>query len=125
MDNQSQSGSPVRRSAASLVKEYANFQTPSTFDGWAQLPRELQVMIVDAVASFCNRREAHETVRSLRADLPLNFHPAASRATAVLNRPQTLDQRKLEFSGLCQGGGLVALPGFISAIGTLLPIAPC
>jgi len=36
-----------------------------------------------------------------------------------------MDQRKLEFSGFFQGGGLVALPGFISEIGTLLPIAPC
>ncbi|PIO43218.1 hypothetical protein B5P45_19235 [Phyllobacterium zundukense] len=41
-----------------------------------------------------------------------------------LNRPHTLDQRKLEFSGFIQGGGLVALPEFISEIGTLLPIAP-
>ncbi len=41
-----------------------------------------------------------------------------------LNRHQTLDQRRLEFSGFFQGGELVALPEFISDIGTLLPIAP-
>jgi hypothetical protein len=58
-------------------------------------------------------------------DLPLKFHPALIRASAVLNRSQTLDQRKLEFSGFIQGSGLVALPEFISEIGTLLPIAPC
>ncbi|MGW9950534.1 hypothetical protein J2W92_005896, partial [Rhizobium leguminosarum] len=46
--------------------------------------------------------------------MPLNFHPAAIRASAVLNRPQTLDQRRLEFSGFIQGGGLVAPPEFIS-----------
>ncbi|RVK47174.1 hypothetical protein CN126_28375 [Sinorhizobium meliloti] len=46
------------------------------------------------------------------------------RASAVLNRPRFLDQRRLEFSGFIQGGGLVAPPEFISAIGTLLPIAP-
>lgn len=41
-----------------------------------------------------------------------------------LNRPRFLDQRRLEFSGFIQGGGLVAPPEFISEIGTLLPIAP-
>lgn len=77
--------------------------------------------------------------RVVGIDLPLNFHPTAIRASAVfeppqvsgpaeagvlrlLNRPQTLDQRRLEFSGFFQGGGLVA--EFISDIGTLLPIAP-
>ena len=43
----------------------------------------------------------------------------------VLNRPDFLDQRRLEFSGFIQGGGLVSLPGFINEIGTLFPIAPC
>ncbi|ANM13860.1 hypothetical protein AMK05_PC00346 (plasmid) [Rhizobium sp. N324] len=57
-------------------------------------------------------------------DLPLNFHPAAIRASAVLNRSQTLDHRMLEFSGFIQGGGLVAPPEFTNEIGTLLPIAP-
>ena len=41
-----------------------------------------------------------------------------------MNRPKFLDQRMVEFSGLTQGSGLAALPGFISEIGTLLPIAP-
>ncbi len=58
-------------------------------------------------------------------DLPLNFHPAAIRARVVVNRPDFLDQRRLEFSGFIQGGGLVSLPGFINEIGTLFPIAPC
>lgn len=30
--------------------------------------------------------------------MPLNLHPAAIRASAVLNRPRFLDQRRLEFS---------------------------
>lgn len=60
----------------------------------------------------------------MQSDLPLKFHPAAIRASVGLNRPRFLDQRIVEFSGLSQGSGLVALPGFISAIGTLLPIAP-
>lgn len=58
-------------------------------------------------------------------DLPLKFHPAAIRASAVLNRPRFLDHLRLEFSGFIQGGGLVEPPDFISEIGTLLPIAPC
>jgi hypothetical protein len=41
-----------------------------------------------------------------------------------MNRPQTLDQHRLEFSGFIQGGGQIAPPEFISEIGTLLPIAP-
>ncbi|OOO44826.1 hypothetical protein BS629_26190 [Rhizobium leguminosarum bv. viciae USDA 2370] len=41
-----------------------------------------------------------------------------------MNRPRILDHRRLEFSGFVQGGGLVAPPGFISKIGTLLPMAP-
>lgn len=60
----------------------------------------------------------------IAGDLPLKFHPAAIRASAVLNRSQTLDQRTLEFSGFIQGGELVAPPEFISEIGGLLPIAP-
>ncbi|CUX17465.1 hypothetical protein AGR4C_Cc160194 [Agrobacterium tumefaciens str. Kerr 14] len=32
-------------------------------------------------------------------DLPLTFHPAAIRASAVVNRPRFLDQLRLEFSG--------------------------
>lgn len=44
--------------------------------------------------------------------------------STYLIRPQTLDQRRLEFSGFFQGGVLVALPEFISDIGALLPIAP-
>ncbi len=75
-------------------------------------------------------------------DLPLKFHPAAIRASTILNRrkfldrfwlefsgdlnrPRFLDHLRLEFSGFIQGGGLVEPPDFISEIGTLLPIAPC
>ncbi|RVI87315.1 hypothetical protein CN186_30975, partial [Sinorhizobium medicae] len=50
----------------------------------------------------------------LTSDLPLNFHPAAIRASAFLNRSRFLDQRRLEFFGFIQGGGLVAPPEFIS-----------
>jgi DNA-binding transcriptional LysR family regulator len=61
---------------------------------------------------------------SLMIDLPRNFHPTAIRASAFLIRSQTLDHRRLEFSGLFQEGGLVAPPEFTNEIGTLLPIAP-
>ncbi|WP_211380784.1 hypothetical protein, partial [Agrobacterium tumefaciens] len=54
--------------------------------------------------------------RSCRLDLPLKFHPAAIRASAVLNRPRFLDHLRLEFSGFIQGGGLVEPPDFISEI---------
>ena len=37
---------------------------------------------------------------------------------------QCLDRRRLEFSGYDQCDGLDASPGFVSVIGTLLPIAP-
>ncbi|PCK83483.1 hypothetical protein CPT32_29165, partial [Rhizobium sophoriradicis] len=60
-------------------------------------------------------------MRSASRDLPLNFHPAAIRASASVNRSQTLDHRMLEFSGFTQGGGLVAHPEFTNEIGTLLP----
>ncbi|ASR07783.1 hypothetical protein CHY08_12125 [Rhizobium leguminosarum bv. viciae] len=50
---------------------------------------------------------------SVTFDLPLKFHPAATRAPVVLNRPRILDHRRLEFSGFIQGGGLVTPPGFI------------
>jgi hypothetical protein len=39
-------------------------------------------------------------------------------------RPHSLEHSKLEFSGPSQGDGLVASPGFINAIGGLLPMAP-
>lgn len=58
-------------------------------------------------------------------DVLPEFGPAGAGLCRALNRPQTLDQRRLEFSGFSQGGGLVTLPEFMSAIGTLLPIAPC
>jgi len=51
-------------------------------------------------------------------------HNYSIRAKSV-NRPRFLDQRRLEFFGFIQGGGLVAPPEFINEIGTLLPIAPC
>ncbi|MDE2375557.1 MAG: hypothetical protein KGL96_15140, partial [Hyphomicrobiales bacterium] len=34
------------------------------------------------------------------ADLPLNFHPAAIRALAVVRCYRTLDRRRLDFSAL-------------------------
>ena len=40
-------------------------------------------------------------------------------------RSQTLDRRKIEFSGLGRGGGLGAPSGFCNEIGGLLPMAPC
>ncbi|WP_374545006.1 hypothetical protein [Rhodoblastus sp.] len=40
-------------------------------------------------------------------------------------RPRNSDRRKVEFSGLCHGGGLDEPPGFCSEIGGLLPMAPC
>ncbi|ANL55954.1 hypothetical protein AMC86_PB00197 (plasmid) [Rhizobium phaseoli] len=61
-----------------------------------------------------------KNVEAFDPDLPLT----AIRASAVLNRSQTLDHRMLEFSGFIQGGGLVAPPEFTNEIGTLLPIAP-
>ena len=77
------------------------------------------------VASSEAQGELGKARPNMGDDLPLNFHPVAIRASAFLTCSQTLDQRRLEFSGFSQGGGLVTLPGFISAIGTLLPIAPC
>ncbi|MBY5827380.1 hypothetical protein [Rhizobium leguminosarum] len=67
MDNQSQVGHPVQPSAASPAEEHANVQNPGTFNRWTNLPPELQAMIVDKVASFRDRREAHESIRSFRA----------------------------------------------------------
>jgi hypothetical protein len=58
-------------------------------------------------------------------DLPLNFHPAALRASAGLVCSPTLDRRKVEFSGLCQAGGLDTPAGVMREPGGLLPIAPC
>jgi hypothetical protein len=52
------------------------------------------------------------------------FPPGWIRVRPIMNRPQTLDQYRLEFSGFIQGCGLIAPPEFISEIGTLLPIAP-
>ena len=60
-----------------------------------------------------------------RIDLPLNFHPAALRASAGLVCYPTLDRRKVEFSGLCHASGLDAPAGVMREAGGLLPIAPC
>jgi hypothetical protein len=38
-------------------------------------------------------------------DLPLNFHPMAIRAPALLVRSRSLDRRKVEFSGLVMPAG--------------------
>ena len=63
--------------------------------------------------------------RSTIGDVHPDFGPAGAGIFRGLNRPDFLDQRRLEFSGFIQGGGLVSLPGFINEIGTLFPIAPC
>ena len=60
-----------------------------------------------------------------RSDLPLNFHPVAIRAPALLLCYPSLDRRKLEFSDFCRAGGLDAPAGVIRQTGVLLPMAPC
>ena len=47
------------------------------------------------------------------------------RPCAPLIRAPTLDHSWPEFCRFAQGDGLVAPPDFVSAIGTLFPIAPC
>lgn len=55
----------------------------------------------------------------LRPDFPPNF----GRVLGFLLWDQTLDRRKLEFSGSDHDGWLVAPPGLCRAIGTLYPTA--
>jgi hypothetical protein len=72
-----------------------------------------------------NRSRYTRTSAASDSDLPLNFHPAALRASAGLVCSPTLDRRKVEFSGLCQAGGLDTPAGVMREAGGLLPIAPC
>jgi hypothetical protein len=50
---------------------------------------------------------------------------ALQYASMILIRRHSLEHPELEFSGPSQGDGLAASPGFINAIGGLLPMAPC
>ena len=89
-----------------------------------------------------NRSRYTRTSAASDSDLPLNFHPAALRASAglvcspTLDRRKvefsgllvcspTLDRRKVEFSGLYPVGGLDAPAGVMRETGGLFPIAPC
>jgi hypothetical protein len=65
------------------------------------------------------------SIMSGSIDLPLSFHPAAIRASALLICYPSLDRRKVEFSGFCHAGGLDAPAGVIREAGGLLPMAPC
>lgn len=53
--------------------------------------------------------------------MPLSFNPAATRVLGLVIRSHSLEHPELEFSGPSQDDGLVASPGFINAIGGLLP----
>lgn len=55
----------------------------------------------------------------------LNFQLAVIRASASGEPPQVSGPAEARVFRFIQGGGLVALPDFVSEIGTLLPIAPC
>ncbi len=46
----------------------------------------------------------------VRLDLPLKFQPAAIKASAFLNRPRFLGQRRLEFSGFSSEAGWLRFP---------------
>lgn len=63
-------------------------------------------------------------VSHLEFDVPLSFHPAATRVLGLVIRPRFLEHPRLEFSGPSQGDRLAMSPGFISVIGVLLPMAP-
>ncbi|CDM60122.1 hypothetical protein LPU83_pLPU83b_0126 (plasmid) [Rhizobium favelukesii] len=69
-----------------------------------------------AVASLC--------IGGMGVDLPLNFHPAAVRASAVCEPPPNVGPPEARVFRLHSGGGLVARPEFTNEIGTLLSIAP-
>ncbi|MCJ9671607.1 MULTISPECIES: hypothetical protein [unclassified Neorhizobium] len=110
MENQSQAGHPVQRSAASPVEEHANVPSPRTFNRWTELPPELRTMIVDKVASFRDRREAHETIRSFRAsnkttkDLIDNApRLTADKIEALHRSPGVLDRYDAAYADAMRG----------------------
>ena len=73
---------------------------------------------------FSAIRSSKTLSSALAVGLPPLGDPTLMLMHALVNRPKFLDQGMVEFSGLSQGSGLAALVGFISEIGTLLPIAP-
>ena len=87
-----------------------------------RLITDLGAVAIDPT-TWCGDRCADR--RRADRDLPLKFHPAATRASAGLVRSPLLDRRELEFSGLCHAGGLAAPAGVMRETGGLLPMAPC
>ena len=59
-----------------------------------------------------------------RADLPLNLHPAAIRASCGFDPPPFVGPPEARVSGLFHGGGLAAPPAFCNEIGVLWPNSP-